>query len=198
MSVSDKKWLYMPVEIKVRELPAKVLLAASAARSGYNVVLGRKAELSKYINSFPEGIFLGFGAQKNFAGEYSRLKKRGFSVAIMDEEGLVTFSDDMYKRLRLSGDTLNNVDLVLAWGQKQADLIRGIEIENKPAVYETGNFRFDVLRPEFRHLLEKEAHTIRNRFGKIILINSSFGACNHFDGKEHYFKASKRKENFTK
>ncbi len=187
--MSDK-WLYIPVEIKVREIPAKILLAAVAARNGYKVILGRKAEISKYINSFPAGIFLGFGAQKNFTKEYSNLKKNGFAVAIMDEEGLVTFSDDIYKRLRLSDDTLNESALFLAWGKKQSNILN----QAPCPVYETGNVRFDILRPEFRHLLEKEVQSINERFGKTILINSSFGSCNHFDGKERYFTALKEKK----
>ncbi len=194
MSNLSNKWLYIPVEIKVRELPAKILLAAAAARVGYNVVIGRKSELSKYMNAFPKGIFLGFGAQKNFAGEYERLKKRGFTVAIMDEEGLVTFSDDMYRRLRLSDDTLNHVDLMLAWGKNQSRILEQTNPANKPVVYETGNVRFDILRPEFRHLLEPDAQAIKERFGRTILINSSFGSCNHFDGKAHYFEALKKKK----
>ncbi len=194
MSHKQKKWMYIPIEIKVREIPAKLLLAAAAANAGYNVIFGRKSVFSKFMTSFPAGVYLAFGAQQNFSNEYKRLKSRGFSIAVMDEEGLVTFSDDMYKRLRLSEDTLQYVTHAFCWGKRQANIIRSIQTENELHVYETGNLRFDILRPAFRHLLEKDAALIKEKYGRIILINSSFGACNHFDGKEQYFQALKKKK----
>ena len=197
MRSEQEKWLYIPIEIKVREIPAKLLLAAAAAHKGYNVVFGRKAEITKYINSMPPGIFLGFGAQKNFSNQYQSLKNRGFSICIMDEEGLVTFSDDMYKRMRLSDDTLEYVDAAFAWGEKQEALLKKYITTPSPEVYTTGNLRFDILRKEFRHLIQAEAQSINDRFGKIILINSSFGSCNHFDGKEKYFESLKTKKIIT-
>ncbi len=189
----SNKWLYLPAEIKVRELHGKVLLAAAAANKGYKVVLGRKAEVSKYMPYFPKGIFLGFGAQKNFKREYAALKKLGFSVALMDEEGLATFSDEMYKRLRLSAETLDEVSLFLAWGEKQKEVFESVTCTKKPPVYKTGNIRFDILRPEFKHLLTKEIQSIKERFGRTILVTSSFGSCNHFDGKDRYFQALREK-----
>lgn len=179
------------MEIKVREFHAKTLLATMAVEAGYRVVLGRRAEFSKYIRFLPKGLILGFGAQKNFEKEYADLKARGFSIAVIDEEALVTFSDDIYRRLRLSEETLKNVDIVLAWGKKQKSLL--------PETYRdighvTGNLRFDILRNEYRHLLSTDISAIKERFGRIILINSSFGACNHFDGKERYFAALKEKK----
>ncbi len=197
MGSEQKKWLYIPIEIKVREMPAKLLLAVAAAHNGYNVVFGRKAEITKYIYSMPPGIFLGFGAQKNFSHQYKRLKDKQFSVCIMDEEGLVTFSDDMYKRMRLSDDTLEYVDAAFTWGEKQTALLNKYITGTSPQIYTTGNLRFDVLRKEFRHLLQEEAQSINKRFGKIILINSSFGSCNHFDGKEKYFESLKAKKIIT-
>ncbi|MGH1376950.1 MAG: surface carbohydrate biosynthesis protein [Alphaproteobacteria bacterium] len=197
MGSEQEKWLYIPVEIKVREMPAKLLLAVAAAHKGYNVIFGRKAEITKYIHSMPSGIFLGFGAQKNFLSQYKDLKAKQFSICIMDEEGLVTFSDDMYKRMRLSDDTLEYVDATFTWGDKQTALLNKYITGQSPKIYTTGNLRFDILRKEFRHLIQADAQSINDRFGKIILINSSFGSCNHFDGKEKYFESLKTKKIIT-
>ena len=37
---SSRPWLLIPIETKVRELHGKLLLAAFAAKSGYNVIFG--------------------------------------------------------------------------------------------------------------------------------------------------------------
>nr|MBI1231050.1 hypothetical protein [Cytophagales bacterium] len=194
MNRDKKKWLYLPAEIKVREVPAKILLAAVAASRGYKVVFARKLDLARYIDSFPPGIFLGFGAHKNFEPEYKKLKQRGFKVFVMDEEALATFSDDIYLRLRVSLQTLNQVEAVLAWGVHHSQVVASMNNTKFLPIYPTGNVRFDILRPEFHTLLQKETEDIKERFGRFILVNSSFGAVNHFDGKEKYFEDLKKKK----
>ncbi|MGB4107342.1 MAG: surface carbohydrate biosynthesis protein [Alphaproteobacteria bacterium] len=186
------RWLYIPVEVKVRELQAKTLLAAMAARAGYKVVLGRKAELMALLPYVPRGTFLGMWAQENFLKFYKNLKSRGFAISVMDEEGLVTFSDDIYRSIKLSDDTLSYVDLFLSWGAHQSQVIRGCNPNPPPVLAETGNIRFDILRPEFRHLLQKGADELREKHGRFILIVSSFGLCNHFSGAESYFETLKK------
>ncbi len=186
------KHLYIPVEVKVRELHAKVLLATVAARQGYHVVLGRKAELMDLTNHVSRGTFLGLWAQENFLKFYKNLKSRGFTTAVMDEEGLVTFSDDIYRSIKLSNDTLSNVDVFLSWGAYQSKVMKGCKPQPAPIIAETGNIRFDILRPEFRHLLEKDVKALKEKYGRFILIVSSFGLCNHFSGAENYFEALKK------
>lgn len=90
------KWLYIPVEVKVCELQAKLLLAKFAALRGYKVVIGRKSELLDAIHWLPRGIFFGMWVPYNFAKLYKRLKNAGFATTGLDEEGLVTFSDEIY------------------------------------------------------------------------------------------------------
>jgi len=184
---SPKKYLYIPVEIKVRELPAKMLLAAEAAKRGFTVVIGRKAEIMEIMAHVPPGIFLGSWAGENFAAAYTDLKAQGHVVAVMDEEGLVTFSDDMYVRFKLSDKTLEQIDLFFTWGEKQLSVLqKHCKPQSMPELVCSGNVRVDILRPEYRTMAQKQIDALRERFGRFILLNSSFGRGNHFKGSEQY------------
>ena len=41
-----RRWLFLPIETKVRELDGKLLLAATAAERGWGVILGHKDNLA--------------------------------------------------------------------------------------------------------------------------------------------------------
>jgi surface carbohydrate biosynthesis protein len=178
------KWLYIPVEVKVRELHAKMLLAKHAVARGYKVVIGRKAEMMYAVPFLPPGIFFGMWVQANFKDYFEKLKKLGFYTTGLDEEGLVTFSDDMYARFKLCPETLKNVDCFFAWGQYQANLAKNFIADT--AVKVVGNLRFDPLRKELRGILDDEKNNLQKRYGQYILIVSSFGLNNHFNGAENY------------
>ncbi|PZP54506.1 MAG: hypothetical protein DI586_09715 [Micavibrio aeruginosavorus] len=185
------KWLYIPVEVKVRELQAKLLLAKFAASQGYNVVIGRKSEILDIIHWLPRGIFFGMWVPVNFKSLYARLKFKGFKTTGLDEEGLVIFSDEIYTKIRLSKETLSYVDTFFAWGEYQANIVKRLTNENTK-ISLVGNLRFDLLRPEMRALLKPEADIIKRNHGRIVLIVSSFAFSNHFSGAEAYMTAQKK------
>lgn len=191
------KWLYVPLDVKVRELQSKTIFAALAASQGYNVVLGRKKEVAKLTDFFPPGTFFGLGAQENFKKNYLKLKKKGFAITALDEEALVTFSDEIYRRLRISQETLNATDIFFAWGQEHFNTVHGHYQEANHSVEISGNMRFDTLHKDLRNVWEPEIENIQNAHGPYILVVSSFGACNHFNGREHYFQSLKDKKIIT-
>ena len=47
---SSRPWLLIPIETKDRDLHGKLLLAAFAAKSGYNVIFGDELELTAREN----------------------------------------------------------------------------------------------------------------------------------------------------
>lgn len=185
----NKKWLYLPIDVKSRELEAKTLLAALAADKGWNVVIGSKSAASSAAKTFPKGAFIGLGALKNFAEHYERLKKNGHVVACLDEEGLVTWSSDISGQIRLSPEATPHIDVYFSWGNKHEEIIeeKNTGLFSKTTV--SGNPRFDILRPEFRKMFEKEVTRIKQEHGAYILINSNFGSCNHYIGRDTYYKS---------
>ncbi len=188
-----KPALFLPIDVHVREALAKTLLAAAAARAGFNVVIGRKKEVTSIARSSSGGIFLGIGAQANFERQYDDLSARGIKVVVMDEEGLVTFSDEIYARTRLAPATLGRIDSYFTWGEHHDAVVRSVAPTGLRVVT-AGNLRFDVLKPGMRAAHDRQVAALRSRLGDYVLVVSSFAACNHFSGTDAYLQSLKEKK----
>ena len=62
VSSNAAKWLYVPVEIGIREYASRLLFSCIAAERGYNVVFGKKNALTRAMRgvrsaSFPDGEY---------------------------------------------------------------------------------------------------------------------------------------------
>lgn len=178
--------LYLPVEVKNRELHAKLLLAKHAAEHGFNVILGRKNDLNELVARMPPGIYFGLGAFENFRQFFARLKARGFVVVVNEEEGLVTYSDSMYIDMRVSRDTLAQLDELFTWGDENQRVLSTAFPEFADRFKVTGNPRFELLKAENRKVYAAEMDEIRRQYGRYVLICTSFSAINHFDPKLDY------------
>ena len=66
---NKKKWLYLPIEVKVRELDAKLLLSYYALREGYRVVLGEHQMVELAANTLPKGVFFSKGYTHGYGKE---------------------------------------------------------------------------------------------------------------------------------
>lgn len=184
-----KKWLYLPIDVKARELEAKALLAIVAAHKGWNVVLGPKHAIPRALSIFPKGAFIGLGALKNFAKAFAQYKSGGHVVATLDEEGLVTWSSDINGQIRLSPEATDYIDKYFTWGRKHAEIIQEKNTHLATKTVISGNPRFDILRPEFRGMFAAPVGEIKQKHGRYILINSNFGTCNHYLGQDKYFQS---------
>jgi len=172
---------YIPIEVKNREFYAKILLAKYAEDNGFTVIVGRKNELNELVLNMRAGVYIGLGAFENFRVFFKSLKLRGFHVVISEEEGLVTYSDEMYIDMRVSKKTLEYVDQFFTWGDENLDVLsKGLpKFADKFKV--TGNARFDLLKPEFSKVYRGEITKIKEKYGQYILICTSFSSINHFD-----------------
>lgn len=181
--------IYLPVEVKNRELHAKVLLAKHAAERGFNVILGRKNDLNELVVRMPPGVYLGLGAFENFRPFFSKLKHLGFDVVVNEEEGLVTYSDRMYVDMRVSRETLRQIDALFTWGGENQNVLANAFPEFDGKFQVTGNPRFDLLKPQNQQVYASEMEEISARYGKFVLFCTSFSSINHFDKKLDYIKS---------
>lgn len=188
-----KRWLYIPIETKVRELHGKVLLASFAAINGFNVVIGSKKDINSRVSFSPEGIVINFGLARNFGKNAKKYKKYGHKIAAIDEEGLVTLNDDLYLRHRVSKEALDVTDVFFCWGEKQLSIIKKKFDKTNCKIFVTGNPRIDLLRPEYIIFFREDAENINKKYGKFILINTNFGHGNHFIGDDFLIKSFKEK-----
>ena len=183
------KFLYLPIETWSREYHAKVLLSLYAVRDGWQVIIGPKSQMHRRLHRLPEGVVMQFGFHENYASEMIRLRKYGHIIVSADEEGLVTLSPEHYKRYRVSPKTLEQCERCYCWGNIHAQMIKDVGGALKNKLFVTGNPRLDLLKPNFRSLIEFEAAKISEKYGKFILLNGNFGSYNHSMGIDYTWKS---------
>jgi surface carbohydrate biosynthesis protein len=174
------KILYLPIEIKSRELDAKLLIALEVISKDYIVIIGTKA-IHKYLEILPKGVFFYKDASFPMEDKFKRWQQYGHKIVVHDEEGIVQSSWNDYLTRRIKFNTINYVDIFFCWGKKQFDVIEKYTILNdiKCKLSLTGHSRIDLLREGIRN------YSLTGRKKKnVILINTELGQCNHRNGPE--------------
>ncbi|MCS5607779.1 MAG: hypothetical protein NZ936_19460, partial [Alphaproteobacteria bacterium] len=149
-------WLLLPVETKVREFHAKLLVAAIAVERGYRVVLGEQNAMVRQIDHLPRGLYIDKSIASSKTEHFQRLRQRGNKVAAWCEEGLVYRDRQAYLEQRINLDSLAQVETFFCWGDVQRQDIGGLATGMEQKLSPTGNPRFDLLRPGFRGLFTME------------------------------------------
>lgn len=176
--MKTKPLLIIPVETKVREFDAKLLLAVVALQRGFDVVLGALWELKFFTELLDRGIFLDKSIAKTKVKWFSRCRQQGHRVAALDEEGLVYFDAKTYRQLRIYSPSLEAADLFFAWGKNQAEVMSPVIDTLMKRIRLVGNSRFDLLRPELRKIYNKNVDGLRKKYGRFILFNTNFSFAN--------------------
>ena len=182
------KRLFLPVEIKKREFDAKLLLAFFALEKGMEVYIGRQPEILKGMIFFNRSIFFEKGLTILNLKQIKYLDNLGHNVVATCEEGLIYNDDEFYLKRRISKKALDLVEIFFAWGSKQAKLIKNYSYENINKIIASGNPRIDLLEKNLLKVKYDESKKIKNKYKKIILINSNFSIYNNKNGKNFYLE----------
>jgi surface carbohydrate biosynthesis protein len=178
---SNKSTLLIPVELQVRELEPKLLLACVAATRGFKAMVGPRREMHFYLHSFPKSIYLSKSTTNASKNVFRNLERLGSKIAVWDEEALVALPPTLYFRHRLSPLSMRYVSHLFAWGEQNAELWR--QYPNLPdgiPIHITGNPRGDLLRRELRGYYENDVQALRRSFGDFILVNTNFNLINAY------------------
>lgn len=171
--------IYWPIEVKVRELDACLVLSAAAAQRGWSVVIGGKTELFRRLRQHAEpGIVVDKSIQKRSEHLFSKFKKRGHRVFAREEEALVYATPEDYCNRKTGKEAFREVDGVLAWGRDHANVLAKGYPEFSSKVVTTGNVRFDLTTRAVRGIYDRDASRIRNEWGEFYLLNTKFTKTN--------------------
>mgnify|MGYP001318893901 CR=1 FL=1 len=186
-----KKIVYVPIEIKSREFLAKVVLALNLANNNYQVVVGKSTEVEKLCTLGPRGIYLGTSIMKQHNEIFKRIRKRGSKIVAADEEGLVYYNEEDFKRNKINEQSLSNLDTFIVWGKHHEDLVCAKCQDMSGKIRRIGNIRMEILKRQYRFLYEDIINEIQKKYGRYILINTNFGAYNHYDGEKKYLEIAR-------
>lgn len=170
--------LILPVEIQVRELDAKVLLACVAAKRGIPVVIGRIKDVHSNLPSYSRGVYLSKGMGARSVGMFEFIRGFGHGIMALDEEALVHYPPENHFLKRVSPDAGRFISGLFAWGPENEKLWRSNSQLDGSKIYLTGNPRGDLLRPELLPYFEIESQRLRDKYGDFVLINTNFPTVN--------------------
>jgi surface carbohydrate biosynthesis protein len=177
---ASKPTLIIPVEIQVRELDSKLLLACIAAQRGFESILGHRTQVDDYITRFPRGTYLSKSMTHRSTRMFRILRKLGHEIGVWDEEALVYPSVEHYFRRRMSSEALAEVSFLFAWGRDNAELFRKYPGYDGTPIDVTGHPRIDLLRPELRGFFADDVRRLHDRHGRFALLNTNFSKVNGF------------------
>ena len=175
--LDNPSFLYMPMEIASRELDSRLLIALFACREGIEVVTGQKWLLQKNAGQMPSGIWIFKTVTPGDAKQMMRIRKLGHRISAIDEEmpGLGEGSG----RLRwVDRRSIETSEAIFCLGGEHIRAMMAKFPEHAQKYIETGNPRWDFLRPELRSVYAQDAAVIRVKYGAFILVNTNIGLIN--------------------
>lgn len=186
ISLSARPWIHLPVEIKVRELEARVLTACIAVQYGYGVLMGRNGFNTD--GKYPKGIYFDKCISSYKVDNIKQqTEELGNKVVSLDIEGLVYQTRDRFLRIRTSQETVDMSSLIFTWGKEQYDMFNErYSVPDKLVV--TGSPTADLWQEKMRFLYQDKADQIKEKYGDFILIPSNFSTVINANGDDFLLK----------
>tara|TARA_Y100000816_G_scaffold292631_1_gene289349 strand:+ start:7998 stop:9368 length:1371 start_codon:yes stop_codon:yes gene_type:complete len=146
--------IYIDVEIRSRELDAKLLLGVLAASRGHKVLV---SHLSEILLGFKTGILApGIFHTTNLAptaqkiSRHESILKKGSIITSMDEEGgLPDRGYDKFAKVRYSDRTIEQSAAVFGWGSEDTESLKKIYKKYSSKIHSTGSPRADLWKTNF-------------------------------------------------
>jgi len=174
--------IYIPIEVKARELEGKTLLALAAAERGHTVILGDKSSTRSLAAKgvLPPGILhnKSLTPSEKTIKLLDNLKKHGHVITCQDEEsGLIDESYEPFARLRFSEKSIQKTDRVFGWGRHDTATLKELFPELADKFVATGSPRVDFWRDDLHSYYDSGPVSEKAKSLKpFILISSNFSA----------------------
>lgn len=167
------KWVILPIEIKSRELIARILVAHHLIQNGYGVIITKWGPHGSIVDALPTGLWLVNNLLPGIRHCISQLRRNGNVIHVSDEEGLFARSEKAYMT-RILSDNYRTIHKVYCWNKKQKEWIDKVYPDQRNKTLLIGNPRLNVLRPMFSELYSTSVGQLQNQYNKIILIVGRF------------------------
>ena len=203
-----KKNLYLPIEIKVREIPHKVYLSYEALKKNYRIYIGSKSDLFQLIAQKKSrgGIFMAKGSISSTTIDL--IKKKCDVFCIFDEEMNRSMQNyvpglsmlDFYKymlKTRLTSINIKHLDKYYCFNNhilKSAKII----LNKKKNILLPGHLKEDLLKKKNLLIFERNRKKIKSKYGEFILFNSDFLALYDPDFHISYNEKMLKESNISK
>ena len=172
----NKITIYLPVEIKVRELNSHVLLSKFASKLGMRFYIGSKDAIKRLLKRKNDkaGVFIVKGGME--IPEILEIKKKVQKFIILDQEispATTDFKKEIRRRVWPGSEKF--IDNYYSIGQRAYEAGDNVFKNLSMNIIKTGWPRIDLLRSEFRILYKTKIEKIKKKYGNFILFSSDFG-----------------------
>ena len=145
------KILYLPIEIKKRELLPKLFLGLNALNKNFDFIIGNKPSIFSAIKFFGPGIYFYKSMNFNDTSHIQYIKKKKNIYVVHDEESGVTHSTSNsvknFLDIRSSSENINLIDKFYTWGKFDHKAWTKKFKKNKEKFKMTGSPRLDLCMP---------------------------------------------------
>jgi len=167
--------IYLHVEVSIRELDSKLLLAVLAASKGHQVILSSIGEILNGIKTgvLAPGIFLtkSLTPSKDKIAKHQKLIDNGFVVTSIDEEGgFLDNNQNDFVKTRFSEKSIDQASAVFGWG-RDIEILKSNYPQNSSKIYKTGSPRIDLSKPLLKDYWLKPKKMPNKPF---LLVSSNF------------------------
>ena len=144
--------IYLHVEISVRELDSKLLLATLAAARGHQVIVSDMESILKGIDKkvLTPGIFhtKSITPSGKKIARHESLIEKGFKITSIDEEaGLDNDGYEEFSESRYSDQTVQQASAVFGWGEEDVESLKKNYKKYESKFHKTGSPRADLWKP---------------------------------------------------
>ena len=173
-----KKEIYIPIEIKPRELISQIFLAGELCKKGVRVFIGSKISIDRYVKqkNNDQGAYLykGGGSSVN---KFKNLSKRVKSIIVLDQEISPAVRKYDYINTRFTKGSLKHVKRLYYIGKNaKKAAIKHLDEINPKQIKDFGWPRVDLWMPSKHYIWSEEINKIRSEFGNnFYLFASDFG-----------------------
>ncbi len=176
--------VYLPIEIKHRELPSRLLIAAHLLEAGCTVVLGNHWSMTTEANlaALPDGIFL-FKTMNKIQGRHmAEARRAGHVVAASDEEVLV-FTEHNGFMYAFAEEAGMACELFFAQSEAHKEAVESRFPTLRGKVHATGNPRISLMSPALREAFGAKDQRI-GPLKPYILFNTNYATINSIWNKD--------------
>ena len=192
--------IYQHVEILVREIDSKLLIATLAAARGHEVLISDIEILEKGIKRgiLTPGIF----HTKSLTPGESKIKRHqaiidnGFLISSMDEEGgLVERGYEKEAKFRFSDQSIDQASAIFGWGSEDIETLSKVYSKYSSKMYKTGSPRVDLWRSSFSDYWDISNSAPKKPF---LLVISHMSHANYVTPFHNIISASRKSGKFKR
>lgn len=172
------KLIYIPIEIKARELTSKLLFISENINENFVYFIGNKKSSIRATSLLGEGIYFYKSINYNDTNHILRIKNKGNAYISLDEEGGATQSNtssfQSYLNYRSNLKNVSLVNKIFTWGNFDYKGWSKKYKNHTNKIIKTGSPRFDIWRKEIYSKIFKDEILHLKKYSPFFFIPSTF------------------------